>query len=261
MIETFTAFLFAHVLADYVLQSKYMVEHKRAPSVLLLHTAIVLITAQLCLGLVAAWPLLVLAASHLLIDMLKTYSGKSGLAPYLLDQWAHIMVLIAISLWVPGLYHTGVWATGLTQLPQLNPAILGLIPWGMALLSGLILATVAGGYAVEFLMQSHIKQNSPDAPRPDGLQPDGLPQGGKSIGLLERGLIFILILAGQIGAITFLIAAKSILRFGTVSQDRAASEYVIIGTLASFGWAVIIALATQVLLSALPPLEISLELP
>lgn len=59
------------------------------------------------------------------------------------------------------------------------------------------------------------------------------------IGLLERGLIFALILLGQPGGVGLLIAAKSILRFGAVKDDRALSEYVIIGTLASFAWALL----------------------
>ena len=46
-------------------------------------------------------------------------------------------------------------------------------------------------------------------------------------------------LADQPDAIGFLIAAKSILRFNELARDsdRRASEYVIIGTLASFAWA------------------------
>ena len=67
---------------------------------------------------------------------------------------------------------------------------------------------------------------------------------------------FLLIMGGQISAIGFLVAAKSILRFGTVSNDRQATEYVIIGTLASFAWAIAATLATQALLAALPGLEI-----
>jgi hypothetical protein len=45
MIATFTALIFAHVLADFVLQTSAMVKHKRAPRVMALHTAIVLLTA------------------------------------------------------------------------------------------------------------------------------------------------------------------------------------------------------------------------
>jgi len=73
---------------------------------------------------------------------------------------------------------------------------------------------------------------------------DGLPGGGRTIGLLERTLILLLILAGEPGGVGFLIAAKSILRFDAASkgaEDRETtqkiSEYIIIGTLASFTWA------------------------
>ena len=67
--------------------------------------------------------------------------------------------------------------------------------------------------------------------------------GGKWIGLLERALIFVLIMAAEFQAIGFLIAAKSILRF-QYAKERSHSETVIIGTLASFGWAIVISLAT-----------------
>ena len=59
------------------------------------------------------------------------------------------------------------------------------------------------------------------------------------------------------GPIGFLIAAKSILRYGTATRDQRTAEYVIIGTLASFGWAIVMALTTQAALSLLPPLEIA----
>jgi hypothetical protein len=65
-----------------------------------------------------------------------------------------------------------------------------------------------------------------------------------------------MILLGQPEAVGLLIAAKSILRFGAVKDDRAASEYVIIGTLASFGWALLAAHGTQLLLASLPALGI-----
>ena len=102
------------------------------------------------------------------------------------------------------------------------------------------------------------------APRQPGEQPptqDGLPRGGRTIGYLERLLIFLLVMAGQFSAIGFLVTAKSILRFGTVSNDREATEYVIIGTLASFGWAIALAMATDSLLGGLPPLETFTPMP
>jgi hypothetical protein len=85
---------------------------------------------------------------------------------------------------------------------------------------------------------------------------ESLPGAGRVIGHLERGLIYVLILLGQPQGVGLLIAAKSILRFGAVRDDRALSEYVIIGTLASFAWALLAAYATLSGLTLLPPLGI-----
>jgi hypothetical protein len=75
----------------------------------------------------------------------------------------------------------------------------------------------------------------------------GFENGGKVIGYLERSLIFLLIFTGQPGGIGFLIAAKSILRFGEVKdqENRMEAEYIIIGTLMSFGYGILIAYATK----------------
>ncbi|AMY69019.1 DUF3307 domain-containing protein [Frigidibacter mobilis] len=83
MIQTFAALLIAHILADFVLQSGWMVRHKRRPGVLLLHTALVLATAQAATGQVAAPGLLALATAHLLIDAVKL-----RLPPGLAPSWA-----------------------------------------------------------------------------------------------------------------------------------------------------------------------------
>jgi hypothetical protein len=80
-----------------------------------------------------------------------------------------------------------------------------------------------------------------------------LPRGGRLIGKLERLLILMLVLAGEPDGIGFLIAAKSILRFNELAgeADRHVSEYVIIGTLASFAWAIAAGYATLAALRAL----------
>ena len=131
----------------------------------------------------------------------------------------------------------GLWAT----LPALPDTLIAM----MALLTGAIIATRAGGFAVGLLM----------APMAEQIDANGLPSGGKLIGLLERGLIYVMILAGQPAGIGFLIAAKSVLRFEATSDEKKA-EYVIIGTLASFGWAMITAYTTLWALAALRPLAI-----
>jgi hypothetical protein len=127
----------------------------------------------------------------------------------------------------------GIWA----QWPMVAP--------GMALASGMVLATRAGGFMVGLLMEPWADE-----------APEGLRRGGWLIGPLERGLIVGLILTGQAGGIGFLIAAKSVLRFSDTKDDRKISEYVIIGTLASVAWAIFVAGLTQIQLNALPALGI-----
>ena len=235
MIATFTALLFAHALADFVLQTSWMVRHKRKPQVLLLHGAIVLLTAQAALGTVTAWPLVALAIAHVAIDVVKTYGAPEGkLWAYLTDQAAHLTTVAGLALLFPELWATGLWGD-VTWLPSV-----------FATLAGFILAIRAGGFAIGMLM----------APYADTDLPKGLENGGALIGVLERGMIFLLLLVGQPTGVGFLIAAKSVLRFDTTSGNQSAAEYVIIGTLASFGWALLCGYGTLALLSQLPPLGI-----
>lgn len=232
MIETFVALLLAHALADFVLQTGWMVANKRRPAAMLGHTAVVLVTTVVVTGSVDPI-LLALALAHLSIDAAKTFSGFRGLIPFLVDQAAHMASLAALAIWMPGLWSAGIWA----DLPHL-PAL-------MLIAASLIITVRAGGFAVGFLMEPWAAAT-----------PVGLPNGGRVIGALERALVFLLILTGQAGGIGLLIAAKSILRFGTTRDDRAVSEYVIIGTLASFAWAITVATFTMTALGALPPLGI-----
>ena len=230
MIETFAALLLAHVVADFLLQTNWMVETKRRPGTLLLHALLVAATAYAALGRIDIWEPLALAAAHILIDIIKTFALPARLWSFMTDQAAHLATLIALAVLAPGLFDGGLWAD------------LEWMPSAMVLVAGLILAAPAGGYAIALL----VKPLESDAPK-------GLPDGGRLIGLLERGMIFVLILVGQPAGIGFLIAAKSVLRFES-AKSLNASEYVIIGTLASFGWAMIAGWATLGLLSGLTPL-------
>lgn len=239
MTGTFAALLLAHVLADFVFQTRWMVLNKRRFPVLLLHGAVVLALMQAALGRADAWELLALALLHMAIDVAKARMAVAGLGAFLADQGAHLAALAALAVLRPDLWAGGAWA-GFVWLPGL-----------MALLAGAILATRAGGFAVGLLM----------APWAGDDLPKGLTNGGKLIGLLERGLIFLLVMVDQPAGIGFLIAAKSVLRFETTSKDQRAGEYVIIGTLASFGWALVAAYATQALIAALPPIGIPAAIP
>lgn len=68
---------------------------------------------------------------------------------------------------------------------------------------------------------------------------DELLKAGRLIGILERWLIIIFVLVGQFQAVGFLIAAKSILRYSPKNDDGFnKTEYVLIGTMLSFGIAI-----------------------
>lgn len=254
---TFAALLCAHVFADYMFQTTDMVRRKKEPAIFARHIAIVAGTAFFALGgavlLVAA-----VALAHGLIDAWKTYLlddevGDTQRA-YLADQALHLMSLALLAIWMPGAAGQGLWG----GLPLAD---------AMLWVSGLIIATRAGEHAVRYLMTGFnltwreetdqaIAPNAPaalpeGATAPEaGAEDAGLPDAGRVIGLLERALIFIMVMAGQPAAVGFLIAAKSVLRFDTVRKGRRASEYVIVGTLASFTWAFLAALATQALIAS-----------
>lgn len=76
-----------------------------------------------------------------------------------------------------------------------------------------------------------------------------LSQAGKYIGMLERLLIFGFVVVGHWEVVGFLLAAKSIFRFGDLSRakDRKLTEYVLIGTLLSFFLALVVTFFYQIL--------------
>jgi hypothetical protein len=67
---------------------------------------------------------------------------------------------------------------------------------------------------------------------------------------LERFLIFLFVLAGHPEGAGFLVAAKSVFRFGELTnhQNRMEAEYITIGTLMSFSWGLAVALVTKLLI-------------
>lgn len=271
MTETFIALLFAHTMADFVFQNDWMVRQKRNPIALALHGAIVGVTAVIATGTLHL-ALLALALVHIGIDVAKlvltsVWKSSAGFGPFMIDQALHGVTLLAITLWLPDLWHQGLWGAGAIVTgvddglfgtgfwPSETAFPLHHLPALMVLSTGLILATRAGGFAVGLLIEPF----SPHLGKGDAGK--SLPGAGRVIGHLERGLIFALVLFGQAQGVGLLVAAKSILRFGAVKDDRRLSEYVIIGTLASFGWALVTSFATLHALALLPPLGISAATP
>ncbi|UCD98792.1 MAG: DUF3307 domain-containing protein [Chloroflexota bacterium] len=96
--------LFAHFLADYPLQSNWIVEHKNRPGVLILHILTHLFVSLIVVIFIAprSWPyILLLTAIHLLIDTGKSTLNKVKpqwvVVPYFVDQFLHILSIAVIA--------------------------------------------------------------------------------------------------------------------------------------------------------------------
>lgn len=238
MPETLAALFLAHVLADYVFQSSAMVDTKSKPETLFLHFLIVLLTAMAATGQVASPAIYALALVHVAIDAIKVKVFSDKFLPHLADQALHLLTLAIFAKAAPDIYATGAYGD-IAWMPKL-----------MLYAAGLIYVTRAGGFAVGKLM----------AEFGDNPIKESLDKGGFWIGLLERGLIFLLLIGDMAGGIGFLVAAKSVLRF-EATQDGKKAEWVIIGTLASFGWALAVTLAVMFVGAQLPDLGIAGQTP
>ena len=91
--------------------------------------------------------------------------------------------------------------------------------------ANILIKNIFEAYGIEIPVISNVKDENRD-----------LPNAGKLIGVMERFFVLALILVGQFSAVGLIIAAKSILRF----KDNMKNEYVLVGTMLSFGIATIL---------------------
>ncbi len=242
MMETFALLFCAHVIADFLLQTGWIIDNKHQWRAFLIHIVIVAITAFIAvlpfasLAPTQAWAALgIIIITHAVIDAIKQRvllwnearedvqdeaKSKVKFHAYWIDQLAHIAVLAIVASFYSGLYLDG-WMPALFDMQAET-----LLPW-VWIASMAVFATFGAGYGIGLFMT---RWTSPIA--------ESLKDAGQIIGLFERGLIFALAMAGQFTAIGFVIAGKSLLRFQSASEGKA-SEYVLIGTLVSISCALI----------------------
>ncbi|MGW0853888.1 hypothetical protein [Streptomyces sp. NPDC002690] len=97
-----------------------------------------------------------------------------------------------------------------------------------------LLVAVFGGGALAALATAPVRVEVESLPAgPDRDRALDFMSGSRTIGLLERGLLFAFIGAGQPEAAALVLAAKSLARVPTNDHGKYASEYFLIGTLAS----------------------------
>lgn len=225
----------AHFVGDFILQSDKMCVNKfsarksvRYP-VIAWHSIIQALLAYLFVGQWTNWTVpLVIGGSHFIIDVAKTCFGSRKLMSFVWDQIAHIFV-IAILWWFvfvksPSHGYGHEWFSTTS--------------WLIVTSYILILAPTS------ILIKLFIEYENW---LPSDALAQGLPNAGKWIGYLERILILTFIFSDNIEGIGFLLAAKSVFRFGELSKakDIKITEYVLIGTFASFTIAILIGFAVK----------------
>lgn len=189
---------------------------------LYLHIGIHAAALLLLLGFNAAYGIgiAVILVSHFLIDVAKLYgqTNRNRQLLFFLDQLAHLMVIGAV------VYIYKPFSLSISNL-YTNVNLL------------LAISVVFVTYVAAILIKVLISRWSPNTESTDG---ESLGQAGRFIGILERVLVFVFIITDHWEAVGFLLAAKSIFRFGDLkeSKDRKLTEYVLIGTFLSFGIAI-----------------------
>jgi hypothetical protein len=221
----FTKLFLAHIIGDFLLQPKRWVIQKEAKKAasgfLYLHILIHFLVIILLLWDIEYWKIaLVIALSHYVIDLLKIYMTplfKNKSIPFFIDQFLHIVVLYICAYYSNLLEHT------ITLIQQID--------W--PLLTAVVFVTYPAAIVMRIILEGMSNQIN--------LDHKSLPNAGKYIGIIERLFVLIFIIMGRWEAIGLLITAKSVFRFNDLkeSNSRKLTEYILIGTLLSFGIAIL----------------------
>lgn len=231
----FIKLLLAHLLGDFIWQPNSWVANKEAKKhksvYLYLHILLHGILVALLAGEIQFIPYAILiAVTHGVIDLIKLNFQKSTTKRtwFVVDQIAHILILIGIVF--------------LYKNKTIELLWFGNQFW--ILITGLLFITKPTSIFIKTIISIWSPEES------NSHIDNSLASAGNYIGILERLFVFGFILTGHFEAIGFLLAAKSIFRFGDLKEakDRKLTEYVLIGTLISFGTAILTGLIVQALL-------------
>ena len=243
----------AHLIADFLLQSKEIVEGKRKNiKYLVLHIvgvwgiSILLTIHYLTLRLLIIE--LLIAFIHFIIDYTKIILEKSDirifnqLRLFCLDQLLHLIIIISAYPWL-GRLEIHNWAVNINKLlfklfpfyQNLNIDIQG---WYLMviILSGYIFIWVPASFMVyktlvnfKYFKTGEEKKIGLKAGKRNEVQngDDNLPNPGELIGKLERFVLLTLVLSKSFAAIPVIFAIKSIVRFNNFNNKDFANYYII----------------------------------
>jgi len=219
----------AHIIGDFFLQPKQWVNDKEKKKLkspkLYLHIAVHVIGLFVILWDLSLWPIvLVIGLSHFIIDATKLLiqKKKTKRLLFFLDQLLHLIIIfVCYSVFSDTHFH-------IHQILNEDSLLLITFLLFLSTPASIIMRVIFSKWDIPKLTKGN----------------KSLKDAGKYIGVLERLLVFIFIVLNQWEAVGFLIAAKSVFRFGdlTASKHRKLTEYILIGTLLSFSIAIAIGL-------------------
>lgn len=223
----FIKLILAHLLGDFVLQpnswvadkenrifrSKYLYLH------ILIHTALSLIFLW---DLKLWWVAVSVGISHFIIDAAKLsfQNVKTKRNWFFIDQLLHILFIAGISLYFQEFDFGFLYDQEFLKI-----------------VTAALFLTAPASIFIKILLSSW----TPVPETQNNIQTESLTSAGKYIGILERLLVFTFIWVDHWEGVGFMVAAKSVFRFSDLAQakQRKLTEYVLIGTLLSFGMAVL----------------------
>lgn len=218
--------LLAHLIGDFFLQPKSWVSEKKEKKLkspkLYLHVLIHGILTALILWDASLWLIIIIiTCSHFVIDVVKLLiqKKKTERLLFFIDQFLHIVVICFCYYWFSDT------KLNFDALPTERILLLISCLLFLTTPTSIIMKTIFSKWNIEKLTKGN----------------KSLEDAGKYIGILERVLVFIFIIFNHWEAVGFLITAKSVFRFGDLkhSKHRKLTEYILIGTLISFGIAII----------------------
>lgn len=232
-IDVLLKLFFAHLISDFVLQPDKWVKSKNnnkfKSGYIYLHCAVHSVFAYL---FAAKWDLIsipiLIFIFHYLIDLAKCYLGNDS-KWFLLDQILHVLVIIIL------------WGIVFDQFENLLEYFSFYFDSNITWL--ILVAYLFLIWPVSIIINQLTKNWQLEL----GEGITSLKNAGKWIGIIERILVLTFVIYEQFEAIGFLIAAKSVFRFGDLqnSRDRKLTEYVLIGTFLSFGITIGVGLLVQ----------------
>lgn len=232
--------LAVHFFADFVLQSKKLVQNKKNKKTrswfLYVHCLIHAGLIYLFLPDKSLWQIpVIIFITHYIIDLWKLYQKENALS-FFADQLLHVIVIVII--WM-------IWYQPVNWMNLHTSKLLS--NYNFWLVATAYLITV---FPLAFVLGYATQRWRKDIEQKVNRSETSLSEAGKWIGIFERILVLTFVIANHYEGIGFLIAAKSILRYNDIKSDtmRKEAEYVLIGTLMSFASSIIIGILTNLLL-------------